>query len=281
MAMVYCRGCAKEIHETALTCPTCGAPQGLPVQAPVGVAQAVQKTVLPPGVKGWSWGAFILSWIWGMFNGTWVALLAVIPGVGFIVAIYLGVKGREMAWRNKAWTSVEEFNEVQRQWSVWGIGILVAGSLVSVLIVMPFGQSKSTEVTQADKPEPARAESTTKPVSAPIIAKVDTPVAPADDRAKSCRGFGLEGQELKECIEYDSRFAHFRVEDGFQRAFSRIPAADGKELETDQTLWGRGLVEKCVGKVAGRVDDASLKIFDECYIKGHNLRHAYLNKLGK
>lgn len=31
MAMVFCRGCAKEIHETALTCPHCGAPQGLPV----------------------------------------------------------------------------------------------------------------------------------------------------------------------------------------------------------------------------------------------------------
>jgi TM2 domain-containing membrane protein YozV len=30
MAMVFCRGCAKEIHETAPTCPQCGAPQGLP-----------------------------------------------------------------------------------------------------------------------------------------------------------------------------------------------------------------------------------------------------------
>lgn len=27
MGMVFCRGCAKEIHETALTCPNCGAPQ--------------------------------------------------------------------------------------------------------------------------------------------------------------------------------------------------------------------------------------------------------------
>lgn len=27
MAMVFCRGCGKEIHETALTCPHCGAPQ--------------------------------------------------------------------------------------------------------------------------------------------------------------------------------------------------------------------------------------------------------------
>lgn len=27
MSMVFCRGCAKEIHESAQTCPGCGAPQ--------------------------------------------------------------------------------------------------------------------------------------------------------------------------------------------------------------------------------------------------------------
>jgi uncharacterized membrane protein YhaH (DUF805 family) len=27
MSMVFCRGCGKEIHETAVTCPQCGAPQ--------------------------------------------------------------------------------------------------------------------------------------------------------------------------------------------------------------------------------------------------------------
>jgi len=28
MAMVFCRGCGKEIHETAAACPHCGASQG-------------------------------------------------------------------------------------------------------------------------------------------------------------------------------------------------------------------------------------------------------------
>lgn len=27
MAMVFCRGCAKQLHETAPACPQCGAPQ--------------------------------------------------------------------------------------------------------------------------------------------------------------------------------------------------------------------------------------------------------------
>ncbi|MGW7773261.1 DUF4190 domain-containing protein [Pseudomonas machongensis] len=35
MAMVFCRGCAKQLHETAHTCPHCGAPQFTsPPQAP-------------------------------------------------------------------------------------------------------------------------------------------------------------------------------------------------------------------------------------------------------
>jgi hypothetical protein len=28
--MVYCRGCGKQLHVTAVTCPGCGAPQRLP-----------------------------------------------------------------------------------------------------------------------------------------------------------------------------------------------------------------------------------------------------------
>lgn len=27
MGMIYCRGCAAEIHDSAVTCPHCGAPQ--------------------------------------------------------------------------------------------------------------------------------------------------------------------------------------------------------------------------------------------------------------
>ena len=33
MGMVFCRGCGKEIHETAPTCPLCGALQAGPAQA--------------------------------------------------------------------------------------------------------------------------------------------------------------------------------------------------------------------------------------------------------
>ncbi len=96
--------------------------------------------VPPPGVKGWSWGAFLLNWIWAIFNKTWIGLLCFIPYVGLIMVFVLGVKGREWAWRNKRWESLEHFNNVQRKWSLWGLILLflpaVIGILAAILIPM-------------------------------------------------------------------------------------------------------------------------------------------------
>jgi hypothetical protein len=95
-------------------------------------------TVPPPGVQGWSWGAFLLSWIWAIGNRTWIGLLALIPYVGFVMAIYLGIKGRQLAWQNKRWDSLEHFNGVQRRWSIWGLvlilGFFVIGILAAIAI---------------------------------------------------------------------------------------------------------------------------------------------------
>lgn len=92
---------------------------------------------VPPEIPGWSWGAFFLNWIWAAGNRTWTGLLALVPYVGVIVCIVLGVKGREWAWQNKRWESVEHFNRVQRRWSIWGVCLLfipVLGIMAAVAI---------------------------------------------------------------------------------------------------------------------------------------------------
>lgn len=131
MGMVFCRGCGKEIHETAPTCPHCGALQGVSIKNN-------ESGTIPDGIKGWSWGAFFLNWIWAIGNKTWIGLLALIPYVGVIMAIILGIKGREWAWKNKEWESVEHFNRVQKKWSFWGVllfvGIFVIGILAAIAI---------------------------------------------------------------------------------------------------------------------------------------------------
>jgi hypothetical protein len=99
--------------------------------------------IIPPdGVKGWSWGAFLLNWIWSLFNKTWIGLLCLLPYIGFLFAFYLGFKGRELAWRNKRWDSVEHFNRVQRKWSIWGVVLIFGAAGLGILaaIVIPAYQ---------------------------------------------------------------------------------------------------------------------------------------------
>ena len=92
---------------------------------------------IPDGVKGWSWGAFMFNWIWAVSNRTWIGLFALLPYVGFLMAVALGIKGREWAWRNKKWESVEHFQRVQRRWSLWSLlifGIAIVGILAAIAI---------------------------------------------------------------------------------------------------------------------------------------------------
>jgi hypothetical protein len=80
---------------------------------------------IPPEVNRWNWGAFLLNWIWGIGNNTYIALLALIPFVGFIMMLVLGAKGSRWAWRNGRWESVAHFKRVQRAWAIWGFVIWI------------------------------------------------------------------------------------------------------------------------------------------------------------
>jgi hypothetical protein len=86
-------------------------------------------------LKGWNWGAFLLSWVWGLGNKTYIALLGLIPGVNLVIAFILGAKGNQWAWNNRNWESVEQFKLVQKIWSVFGVGML-AGFLLGVIVVL-------------------------------------------------------------------------------------------------------------------------------------------------
>jgi type II secretory pathway pseudopilin PulG len=161
---MFCTECGTESKHNALFCTECGksfkidvnsdyqqsiATSLIPTATPHSTTHAPTTDMLPDGVKGWSWGACLLNWIWAIGNRTWIGLFALIPYVGFAVAIWLGFKGREMAWRNHKWDSVEQFNAVQKKWSQWGVGLVLVFSLVGVLaaISIPAYQSyvKSAE----------------------------------------------------------------------------------------------------------------------------------------
>ena len=121
---MFCTACGTQKPEgNAQFCASCG-------------ASYLAGNAVPAGVAGWSWGAFLLNWIWAAGNRTWVGLFAMIPYIGFGVAIWLGIKGREMAWENARWDNVEHFNRVQRRWSQWGIGVAIFSGVISMLITI-------------------------------------------------------------------------------------------------------------------------------------------------
>ena len=104
---------------------------------------------VPPGVRGWNWGAFFLTWIWGICNGTLIALLSLIPGIHFVMMFVLGFKGNEWAWKNKEWESVEQFHAVQRKWAAWAVGLwLIMLGVVLAFIVGILGWGISMEMPE-------------------------------------------------------------------------------------------------------------------------------------
>jgi hypothetical protein len=140
--MPFCPKCGKEVSEGFMFCPDCG--QRLEVGVtPENTSGQGELATVPEEIKGWSWGAFVLTWIWGIFNGVLIALLCLIPYFGFVWAIVLGVQGNEWAWRNKKWDSIEHFKNTQRSWNIAGIvvfavSIVVVPVVVFLAIVLPI-----------------------------------------------------------------------------------------------------------------------------------------------
>ncbi|MGH8905585.1 MAG: hypothetical protein ACRD0K_03495 [Egibacteraceae bacterium] len=93
------------------------------------------SAVVPPEVLGWNWGAFLLGWIWGLGNLVYIALLTLIPLVGFAVMVVLGLNGSAWAWQQRQWDSIEHFQQVQRTWAFLGFGYLLFEIAVISLII--------------------------------------------------------------------------------------------------------------------------------------------------
>jgi hypothetical protein len=91
---------------------------------------------VPAEIRGWNWGAFLLSWIWGIGNATPLALLTLVPCVGIVMPFVLGAKGTEWAWQNRRWHGTSDFQRTQRSWAVAGIVTWVAGAVAITLLLL-------------------------------------------------------------------------------------------------------------------------------------------------
>ncbi len=101
----------------------------------------------PNNLNQWNWGAFLTTWIWGLANNSYLTLLALIPGFGFIWAFVCGLKGNEWAWQNKKWSNIEEFNNIQRKWATFSSIIISTILIFSILVPVLVITVKMAETT--------------------------------------------------------------------------------------------------------------------------------------
>jgi len=104
---------------------------------------------LPEELKGWNLGGLFIPFVWGPFNRVWigmavlsVGLLPIPPLLGLLVygpiAMLVGMRGNELAWRARRWDSVDHFRSVQGQWAKWG-AICFIIFIVTILISVSSG----------------------------------------------------------------------------------------------------------------------------------------------
>jgi len=92
----------------------------------------------PDELKGWNWGAFLLSWIWSIGHNVWIGLIALVAPAWLVMAIILGIKGNDRAWQNRQFKSVEEYKEIQKAWTKWGIITVIAALVLGVISIILY-----------------------------------------------------------------------------------------------------------------------------------------------
>ena len=80
---------------------------------------------VPSEILGWNWGAAGLGVFWGLYHRVWSSVLMLIPIIGLVWWIPLGLYGSEWAWKKNRWESLQAFKNSQNKWRPWGIFLMI------------------------------------------------------------------------------------------------------------------------------------------------------------
>jgi serine/threonine-protein kinase len=139
------------IADTALINTVVVAPQLTPIHPAFvnnsGIGKLFDSSVqVPQEIHGWNWGAFFFPGLWCIPNQVWLGLISwsdisiiTLPftmGMTWpVMAIILGVKGNEWAWKSRRWKSLKAFKRHQRLWAIAGFVSVFIFLVVLTLIV--------------------------------------------------------------------------------------------------------------------------------------------------
>lgn len=112
-----------------------------PPNQPVYPQPQINSQPTAEELSRWNWGGFLLSWIWALGNKVWWGLLALIPGIGFIVNIILGINGTRAAWEACNGDSPDVFWGRQHSWTVAGLIVFGIGILLDLVVFIVIGLS--------------------------------------------------------------------------------------------------------------------------------------------
>jgi len=107
-----------------------------PKQSAIVASDIRPSNIVPAEIQGLCWGGFLLNIFWGIGNQVWIALLTLIPGVGWVVPFILLFKGNEWAWQARTWDSVEHFKKTQRNWTIAALSIYGLFLLLYFIIII-------------------------------------------------------------------------------------------------------------------------------------------------
>ncbi len=120
--MVFCRGCGKQIHKTAISCPQCGARQKTRNYKSKVTAGILAILLGNLGIHrfylGQWWGIFYLLFFWTFIPG----LIAFIEGIVFLA-------GNQQSWDDK-------YNDGQESSGGESSAVMIVVAIVGVFVVI-------------------------------------------------------------------------------------------------------------------------------------------------
>ena len=95
------------------------------------------QSILPDELRGMNWGGLLMNIVWGigMKVPAVYTLLYLVPIVGMFMPFVMLYRGNEWAWKYRKWDSIAHFRKVQERWVWWGVALLVASMLLSMLMM--------------------------------------------------------------------------------------------------------------------------------------------------
>lgn len=125
-----------------------------------------KSTPVPSEIRGWNWGAFLISPLWCMTNQVWFGLLSCLPVIGLPINLLLGLKGNTWAWRSRPWASVPAFKSHQRGWTIAGLAVTPFWTPIVIIFYIAIFSPMSEPTANNNKSETS--QSSINPTASPL-----------------------------------------------------------------------------------------------------------------